>query len=223
MLLLAQALVGLIVAASAAAAAAPHTLTIVVAPDAVDSSRSLAELKLETSRLVSPADYSFAWLSRDQAALGDSFEHLVVVHFQGACRSTGTADPPVVEAGSLATTAVSNGQVLPFVTVDCDRIRRLVAPALAPLPSGAREIVFGRALGRVLAHELYHVLAQTTLHKFHGVSKPCFRLADLVSTGFRFDAASLVQMRPAAQLARQFPPEPARPSDHEFDDVVAGR
>ena len=132
---------------------------------------------------------------------------LVVVKFRGNCVSTIVEDalPRERVGSSLATTAVSNGQVLPFVEVDCDRTRRLIAPGLAHLPSGARATLFGRALGPVLAHELYHVLARTRDHQFHGVSKPCFSSADLVGSRFRFDPVSLALMRPALQLAQGTP------------------
>lgn len=221
MSLLTQALVGLLLAVSAVVAE-PQNLTIVVSPAGTESSPAVEAMRRETARLVSPADYAVAWVSKGQAALGDSFEQLVVVRFRGVCQSQAEQDQPLADSSSLATTAVSNGQVLPFVDVDCDRTRRLIAPALTALPSAARETLFGRALGRVLAHELYHVLAQTKDHKDHGVSKPCFRVADLVSTRFRFDAVSLAQMRPAPQLARQAQPPAPVDLDAAADDA-AGR
>lgn len=217
MLLLVQALVGLTIAASTAVCES-QILTLVFSPEAPSSTRALEEMKRETARLVSPAEYSFTWLKKGATALGDSFEQLVVIQFRGACQSRVDSDVLSMESGSLANTAVSGGQVLPFVYVDCDRTRRLMAPAIAALPRGARETLFGRALGRVLAHELYHVLAQTTDHKDQGVSKPCFRLADLVSTRFRFDAVSLAQMRPAPPIQTGRPNE----IDAAADDA-AGR
>ena len=75
----------------------------------------------------------------------------------------------------------------------------------------------------MLAHELYHVLAQTKDHKDRGVSKPCFSMTDLVSTGFRFDAVSLAQMRPAAQLARHLAQQPVEIEPTAADEAAAGR
>lgn len=218
MSLLAQALVGLF-AAAVCASAESHTLSLVVSTEVLQTGSVFEELKRETARLVSPADYSFAWLEKGRQAMGDSFEQVVVVQFRGACLSQGESGTPAGDTHSLATTAVSDGQVLPFINVDCDRTRRLVSGVLANLPGGARDVLFGRALGRVLAHELYHVLAQTTAHKDQGVSKPCFRLTDLISTRFRFDPVSLAQMRPASQLSG-----PARAGDNNSTaDDVAGR
>jgi hypothetical protein len=50
-------------------------------------------------------------------------------------------------------------------------------------------------MARVLAHELYHVLAQTRDHAAEGIGKPCFTAADLVSSRFEFEATSLSRLR----------------------------
>jgi len=194
MSLLVQALVGLFIAVTAAAAQSQQ-LTLVVSSEVSQSTPAYDEMRRETARLVSPAAYTLFWIPKTSAAQGDSFEHLVVIQFRGTCAAG--AGVPVLPAGSLATSSVSDGQVLPFVQVDCDRTRALVTPTISKLPSAARETFFGRALGRVLAHELYHVLAQTTAHSDKGVSKACFRTADLISARFQFDPASLAQMSPA--------------------------
>jgi hypothetical protein len=44
----------------------------------------------------------------------------------------------------------------------------------------------GRALARVLSHELYHVLARTTGHAREGVAKPSLAGADLSSAYLAF-------------------------------------
>lgn len=200
MSLLGKALVGLMFASSHLAAQS-QPLTIFVPAEFTSSSPLLKAMRKEAARLISPADYLASWLPTS-AAVGASFEQLVVIRFTGQCSSR-AEDADVVQrapsttAASLATTSVSGGQVLPFVRVDCDRTRRLIEHALAPLPSGARDTIYGRALGRVVAHELYHVLAHTTGHHAVGASKPCFSAADLLSSRFQFDPVSLAQMRPA--------------------------
>lgn len=180
--------------------AAPQRMAVVYSVGPAVGS-VLVEVKRETARLMAAADFGLEWIARDLSALRHrEFENLVVVRFTGSC-SIESEDQFVPAsahgAGSLATTAVSDGQVLPFVNVDCERTRRMMAPVLTGLPAIARDLAFGRALGRVVAHELYHVLAKTTAHQENGVSKPCFRLADLVAPAFRFDGESIERMRPA--------------------------
>jgi hypothetical protein len=46
-----------------------------------------------------------------------------------------------------------------------------------PLPPGP---ALGRALGRVAAHELYHVLGNTQSHGEAGLAKPSFGTVDLL-------------------------------------------
>ena len=179
-----------------ALAGAATTLTV-VKPGSSVSSSILEAMQQESERLVAPADYRFSW--RTSTGAGDAFEQLVVLKLRGTCalRPMAADMRHHDDAASLGSTAVSDGRVLPFVQVDCDRVWKAVAPLLAPMPERARETMFGRALGRVLAHELYHVLAQTRGHAGEGVSKPCFRAADLLNARFQFDKASLARMRPA--------------------------
>ena len=55
---------------------------------------------------------------------------------------------------------------------------------------------FGRALARVAAHEIYHIVAQTTEHQERGVAKAAFSVRDLMSARFDLDIWSIERMRP---------------------------
>jgi hypothetical protein len=79
---------------------------------------------------------------------------------------------------------------------------RNLRPSIERLSVPMRNIVFGRALGRVVAHELYHILALTTEHAEAGVAKPSFSAQDLMSDRFSFNPASLERLRPAPSLSR---------------------
>lgn len=110
---------------------------------------------------------------------------LVVVTFKGVC-SPWMAPPWIRPLGILGDSAVVDGAVLPFVTIDCDRVRSLLGDALgSPKPKSTR--LLGRALGRVLAHEVYHILAGTTRHTDTGVAKARFEPADLTADNLEFD------------------------------------
>ncbi len=57
-------------------------------------------------------------------------------------------------------------------------------------------------MGRLVAHELYHVLAQTRDHATEGIGKPCFSAADLISDRFEFEAVALARFRkPPAEFS----------------------
>jgi hypothetical protein len=77
--------------------------------------------------------------------------------------------------------------VLPFSSIDCTALTRALGPVT--------EDVYGRAMARVLAHELYHVLTQTTDHSRTGIAKTCFTTGDLLSSRLDFENNILAQLR----------------------------
>ena len=179
---------------AATSASKLDTLTIFAknAPEHMDALRD------EVARLMESAGFAVEWRNMSERRAGEDFAHLATVDFRGSC-AVHLATPPVGSAAdmrSLASTAVVDGQVLPFSTVNCDALRRVLGPALTNARRDVRSAVFGRAAARVLAHELFHMLAQTKSHGVDGVSKACFGVADLTADRFGFDPATLAQMRP---------------------------
>jgi hypothetical protein len=73
--------------------------------------------------------------------------------------------------------------------------------------------VLGRALARVIAHELYHIITGTTDHHATGVAKAAFSARDLTDARFEFDNSSISRMRPSVV---------ASASDTDTSDI-AGR
>ena len=140
--------------------------------------------------LMEPAGFAVEWKNMSERRAGEDYAHLATVDFKGGC-AVNSANAPSNSAGdlrSLASTAVVDGQVLPFSTVNCDALRKVLGPALSSAPWSDRPAIFGRAAARVLAHELFHMLAQTKSHSVQGVSKACFGLSDLTAAQFRFDS-----------------------------------
>jgi hypothetical protein len=81
-----------------------------------------------------------------------------------------------------------------------------VRKALAYVAPGAgliaRQQALGLALGRVVAHELYHILGNTAAHAGEGLAKASEILRDLVSSGdLSFDpgAAAMIHKGLPAQ------------------------
>ena len=95
---------------------------------------------------------------------------------------------PDGEGAPLGSTKISNGRVLPFSELECDRIRHSIAPLAIGYSQEERESLLGRSLGRVLAHELFHVFANTDKHGHEGVTKTSYSRKDLVAETFEFDA-----------------------------------
>jgi hypothetical protein len=153
----------------------------------------------ELDRLLAPAGIDIAWRSLATRTSDEQFDRVVVVSFDGSC----SAPDAAAQSGkfqdsriTLADSSVSNGSVLPFIRVDCTNLLHILAPSLRPMNALERNAAFGRALGRVMAHELYHIVGETTAHQTKGVAKASLSVQDLIGVSLDFDIASLTQMRP---------------------------
>jgi len=153
-------------------------------------------MRAELQRLFAPAGLEVVWKHMAERKAGEDFELVAVSSFDGSCAVGEPAMAPVT-AASLADTSLSDGLVIPFFHVDCTRVVRLLGGQIEPA-------LLGRALARVIAHEIYHIVARTADHRERGVAKAAFTNRDLTSPGFEFDEWSLARMRP---------PEVAKTSD----------
>jgi hypothetical protein len=153
----------------------------------------------ELDAIMLPTGWRFTWSSSadDQVSI-----ERVSVHFRGKCDAAALPLFFAERPRSLGTTYVNGGRVYPFSRVDCDGILASMAPALASLEPSERDLVYGRAAGRVLAHELYHVLADTQQHAPTGVAQGFFSLEDLLAYSLHFhkDQASKLRTKLAALL-----------------------
>jgi hypothetical protein len=155
------------------------------------------EMKREVDALMEGAGYSVSWRSPGDFGQDEGDAAVIVSEFQGVCEvpRPGIILAPPGAGAILASTAVSDGEVLPFIGVDCATVARLLAPALPNSASGRRTFLYGRALGRVVAHELFHALTGTREHDQGGVAKHSFRASDVLAEHFEFELATLRRFR----------------------------
>lgn len=152
----------------------------------------LPYMRNEAETLLRAVGYTIEWRVRGAKSSGESAPDILVLDLVGPC---GATTPPQAVAGPsavLASTAVSGGTVLPFSRIDCTALNLVLARML---DRGDRTFLYGRAMGRLLAHELYHVLAQTQDHSRDGIGKRCFTVQDLVSDHFAFATTTLQRLR----------------------------
>ena len=155
-------------------------------------------LQQELDRLLSPAEIKLLWQYPERAGIKpEQTDRLIVGTFEGNCSaSTIPWFSGVSPNGKvLAETSVSDGRILPYFTVDCARVIRTLAPTLQPLSLPARNALLGRALARVIGHEIYHILAGTPDHDDAGVAKAQLSLRELTATRFDLSPASLRRIR----------------------------
>ena len=138
----------------------------------------------ELESIMEPIGLHFEW--RDLAKAGHEVSaELAVVSFKGRCDVANLIGRTKFE-GALGWTHVSDGQILPFTDISCDRVREFAQSGLIAFNAADREEKFGRAIARVLAHELYHIFANTMHHGSMGVAKEAYSIQDLLSDDFQF-------------------------------------
>ena len=161
------------------------------------NARILQHMRKEVAQLLSPSGVKLDWRMMSDSRLHEEFQTVVVARFEGLCsagydsNAAKTSERPV----PLADTPVQDGHVLPFTRVDCAAVARLTAPMLAGEAGARRDFLYGRALGRVLAHEIYHILGQTTTHEDKGVAKTAFHARELLSETFAFNEPAITVLR----------------------------
>jgi hypothetical protein len=132
-------------------------------------------------RILATPSVRVAWRPADAAIGGEVFDRLIVVRFDGDCslqmmHLRGGRGP-------LGSTSVSDGKILPFIDINCDRTKatlaRIDSLQHALIPSG----VLGRALSHIALHEIYHVLSDRPEHDAGGMFKAQYSAGDLLDPG----------------------------------------
>lgn len=171
-----------------------HPLTVVVDPERPIDPQSMQELRRELSRLLQSADVRVDWRFRDEIQAGVDVSDLVLVRFKGTCRMDQT---PVYldERGPLAYTHVTDGEILPFSVVLCDKVKRAARSAMWGSDIARGNELMGRALARVVAHEIYHIVGKEHDHGKDGIAKRGLSGRDLISESLEFGASDSGKMR----------------------------
>jgi len=162
--------------------------------DSAPSRAAIEVMKHEVDHLLRPSGVSLNWRMAAENRGDESFASLVLLKFQGKCRADSwTAAAAPARVRTLGATKVVDGRVQPFSEVRCDAVKQ----ALSYLRPGAngleRQRALGLAMGRVVAHELYHVLANATAHAAGGIAQAVESLDDLVSSRPAFFSAETVE------------------------------
>jgi hypothetical protein len=202
---------GLTYSASVAYAADSSTIAVFLDFESASSSATISEMESEITAIMKPSGLHFEWhMLRDRTS-GDSFPDLVVLTFKGVCEEE---EPlmnelgPVGRGAPLAFTHISEGRILPFSEVQCDTIRKYIAPNVGSSKLRERDAILGRALGRVVAHELYHIFASSTAHAAEGVQRSFHTPKELTARQFHFTAHESEVLR-ATKARTQRPDVPS--------------
>ena len=174
----------------------------------------LSAMNRELGSLMQPAGFRVVWRGVSDPPSSAGAEHLLMVELRGVCTAQflSTASTPLSSPLPLASSSVADGKVLPFSWVDCTALNRFLAPVASNQSQALQDDLYGRSIARLLAHEFYHILAQTDDHAASGIAKARFSTADLLADHFDFETFALSRLHPPATLT----------SSASSDDTSAG-
>lgn len=143
-------------------------------------------MQRQADQLLQPAGVSLAWRKVSASKGDEAFSKVFIVKLKGSCNAASLRAMPVSEmepfvtSVKLAATRVADGEVKPFAEVECDTLRK----GIGRVPWRQRAAAFAQAVGRVIAHELYHFLLNTTTHASEGLAQSVIRFEDLSHSAF---------------------------------------
>jgi hypothetical protein len=181
----------------AAPAASPNTsrsdVTVILNFKGARSARSVLEMKREADRILESTGVRLNWVlaGADPHA---TYNDLVVLTFRGSCEPE-SESPRGHDPGPYGITHISNGRVLPFAEVDCDRVLNAVLPLMQGEDYLTAERLTGRALGRVAAHELVHMLTRSVSHASEGVEEPALNGEQLLDATLPLSAFDIRRLQ----------------------------
>jgi hypothetical protein len=158
-----------------------QTVGIFLDFDSAPNPFSLEIMKKEVDALLRPAGVLLDWRLAAENRGDASFADLVLLKFKGKCKAEAWSNPKPGRSWTLGATKVAEGRVLPFSEVKCDAVKQALSYLRPEANARERQKALGLAMGRVVAHELYHVLAQTTAHAARGLAQAAESLQDLVA------------------------------------------
>lgn len=168
-------------------------LTVVLDYEQPHSPVSFEAMSAELKNLMRPAGVSLD--VKDKALLppNPQFNDLVVFRMTGRCDATPVPVGALSdERGPLAMAYTSDGQILPFGEVKCDRVRQSLERTIGVrLPSELDRSAYGTALGKVMAHEIYHMLAHASAHTKKGLTKEALTSSELLDDRLSFPNQAL--------------------------------
>jgi hypothetical protein len=166
------------------------TLLLYVDAPQYASVESLNAMKRELFEMMNTPTVDFQFVTPEQAKPPAYFSTLVSVRLAGACNIE-TRTAAEMTKGALAFAHSSDGRILPFIEIECDRVRRHARSAFWGPDNDRTAYLYGRALARVLAHELYHVLTGRKQHTATGLTSKSLTGLQLISDAYDWEDESL--------------------------------
>lgn len=158
----------------------PSPLTVLMDFESPHSDTSLNALRYSLNKLLNPGGLSVQVELKSDLPASPQFGQLVIFKMKGSCSLTPLRSSKTTpDAGPLASAFTSDGQVLHFGEVQCDRVRRSLQRIPGFAASLKNQQTYGSALAIVMAHEVYHMLGNAVSHTREGITKSSLSAAEL--------------------------------------------
>jgi hypothetical protein len=167
-------------------------MTVILDFKGAHSGASVSEMEREAGLIMKSSGVQLDWRLPGEAL---HYNILVVMTFRGSC-GFGPPSRRYYEPGPYASTKITDGEVQPFGEVDCDRVVATAGDAMAEDTDYFRgDQLVGRALGRVVAHELVHMLTRSNRHGAEGVAKASLSGKELIEESFTLSLPDIERVK----------------------------
>ena len=170
----------------------PSGLTVILDFRGAHSEPSIREMERETGSILKATGLKLDWRLRDQTA-GEAYPDLVVMTFNGTCKFN-PASRNYDGQSPLASTKTTDHVIQSFGQVDCDHVIGTARSAMFGADFAHADLLVGRALGRVVTHEIVHMLTRSAKHGSEGVFEASLSGKQLIAPTLPLSALDVDQL-----------------------------
>jgi hypothetical protein len=153
-------------------------------------------MQTELQSILYGAGLSLDLRVKDELPPDPQFGDLLIFKMKGHCSTEQLPIGAILdERGPLAWTYSSDGEMLSFGEVQCDRVRLCLQRLYGPQTAEMHSVLYGKALARVVAHEMYHMLSNSSAHTKVGVTKSSLTPRELAEDPMHFPANADILLR----------------------------
>jgi hypothetical protein len=175
-----------------------HPITVLLDFDKPHSHVPLKAMQSELQSILYRAGLSPELRVKDELPPDPQFGDLLIFKMKGHCSTEQLPIGAILdERGPLAWTYESDGEMLSFGEVQCDRVRLSLQRLYGPQTAEMHSTLYGKALARVVAHEMYHMLSNSSEHTKAGVTKSSLTPRELAEDPMPFSPNANIQLRKA--------------------------
>jgi hypothetical protein len=159
---------------------ATRNVTVLMNFEKPHSVVSVVALRDELRELLKPAGIAIDVMLKSELPASPQFAELVVFEMKGWCSMEAEEPVMIDERGPLGLAYSSDGEVLHFGEVRCDRIRQCLERITRGAHPEKHQVEYSTAVGMVVAHEIYHMMAGSKTHTKNGLTKESLSAFELL-------------------------------------------